>query len=183
MEHSVRTHAKRDEEELLSAVESLRNQLRRTESSLQAVRTRLSSAAGREHSDSCFDQAADLTVEDFVQLNHNRRCSSNCKKPVGSASCRDFQRKHRKVGVHFVSVGTSICSKLKITVSSTKQMDCPCLSSKRVYASVNETINMFLFQISYLKSALDMHLVSIPKLEERIVTREAEVSAQDKILR
>jgi len=42
---------------------------------------------------------------------------------------------------------------------------------------------MFLFQISYLESTLGMHLVSIPKLEERIVTLEAEVSAQDKILR
>lgn len=42
---------------------------------------------------------------------------------------------------------------------------------------------MFVFQISYLESTLGTHLVSIPKLKEQIVNLEAEVSAQDKILR
>ena len=42
---------------------------------------------------------------------------------------------------------------------------------------------MFVFQISYLESTLGTSLVSIPKLKEQIVGLEAEVSAQDKILR
>lgn len=42
---------------------------------------------------------------------------------------------------------------------------------------------MFVFQISYLESTLGTRLVSIPKLKEQIVNLEAEVSAQDKILR
>lgn len=48
---------------------------------------------------------------------------------------------------------------------------------------VNETPNMFVFQISYLEAALATHLISIPKLKEQIVNLEAEVSAQDKILK
>lgn len=52
-----------------------------------------------------------------------------------------------------------------------------------VYANVNVTPNMFVFQISYLEAALGTHLVSIPKLKEQIVNLEAEVSAQDKILK
>lgn len=42
---------------------------------------------------------------------------------------------------------------------------------------------MFVFQISYLESTLAAHLVSIPKLKEQIANLEAEVSAQDKILK
>uniref|UniRef100_A0A8B9CAV7 Coiled-coil domain containing 18 n=1 Tax=Anser brachyrhynchus TaxID=132585 RepID=A0A8B9CAV7_9AVES len=57
------------------------------------------------------------------------------------------------------------------------------VSSKGIYASTNEALNMFVFQIFYLESTLGTRLVSIPKLEERIVNLEAEVSAQDKILR
>lgn len=52
-----------------------------------------------------------------------------------------------------------------------------------IYANVNVTPNMFVFQISYLEAALGTHLVSIPKLKEQIVNLEAEVSAQDKILK
>uniref|UniRef100_A0A8C0B1J0 Coiled-coil domain containing 18 n=1 Tax=Buteo japonicus TaxID=224669 RepID=A0A8C0B1J0_9AVES len=50
-----------------------------------------------------------------------------------------------------------------------------------------ETMNFELMQsktrICYLESTLGTHLVSIPKLKEQIVNLEAEVSAQDKILR
>ena len=58
-----------------------------------------------------------------------------------------------------------------------------CVSPGGIYSSVNETPNMFVFQICYLESTLGTHLVSIPKLKEQIVNLEAEVSAQDKILR
>lgn len=52
-----------------------------------------------------------------------------------------------------------------------------------LYANINETPNMFVFQISYLEAALATHLFNIPKLKEQIVNLEAEVSAQDKILK
>ncbi|KAF4793052.1 Coiled-coil domain-containing protein 18 [Turdus rufiventris] len=50
-----------------------------------------------------------------------------------------------------------------------------------------ETMNFELMQsktkISYLEATLATHLISIPKLKEQIVNLEAEVSAQDKILK
>lgn len=54
---------------------------------------------------------------------------------------------------------------------------------KAIYAGLNETSNMFIFQISYLETTLGTRLESIPKLKEQIANLEAEISAQDKILR
>ncbi|XP_021260455.1 coiled-coil domain-containing protein 18 isoform X5 [Numida meleagris] len=188
MECSMWTCYKSDDEELLAAVDSLRNQLRRTEKNLQTVGAELSSAGTSEHSDCCFDEAADLTLENLVQLNCNSQYSSNCKKTVGKMSCRDFQRKSNSdlMPIAF-DKAVEENERLKEKLNDLHEQNASLASQNHYLNNKIETINLELMEsktrISYLESTLGTHLVSIPKLEERIVTLEAEVSAQDKILR
>eukprot|EP00076_Gallus_gallus_P003412 NP_001238963.1 coiled-coil domain-containing protein 18 [Gallus gallus] len=186
MEYSMWAHPRSDDEELL--LESLRRQLRRTEENLQSVGAELSSTGTREHSDRCFEEAANLTLEDLVQLNCNSQCSSNCKKTVGKTSCWDFQRKSKSdlLPTAF-DKAVKENERLKEKLNNLHEQNASLASQNHYLKNRIETTNMELMEsktrISYLESTLGMHLVSIPKLEERIVTLEAEVSAQDKILR
>uniref|UniRef100_A0A8C3LER7 Coiled-coil domain containing 18 n=1 Tax=Chrysolophus pictus TaxID=9089 RepID=A0A8C3LER7_CHRPC len=188
MECSVWARSRSDDEELLVAVESLRSQLRRTEESLQSVGTELSSTGTREHSHGCFDGAADLILEDLVQLNCNSQCSSNCKKTAGKTYCWDFQRKSKldlMPTAFDKAVEENECLKEKLY--DLHEQNASLASQNHYLKNRVETTNLELMEsktrISYLESTLGTHLVNIPKLEERIVTLEAEVSAQDKILR
>ncbi|XP_025913294.1 coiled-coil domain-containing protein 18 isoform X3 [Apteryx rowi] len=191
-EYRMWTHSKSDDddEELLANVESLRNQLRRTERDLQTVGEELSSTSASEHSDH-LEEAADLTLEDLVQPNSNYQGSSNCKKNAGKTSCqeRNFQRKSKSYSVSTTSSKTveQENKHLKEKLNALHEQNASLTSQNHYLKNKVETINFELMQsktrISYLESALGTRSASIPKLEEQIVNLEAEVSAQDKILR
>ncbi|KFV43693.1 Coiled-coil domain-containing protein 18, partial [Gavia stellata] len=191
MEYSMWTCSKSAaDEDLLANLQSLRNQLRRTEKNLQTVEEELSSTRTSEHYGHCFDEAVDFTLEDLVQPNCNYQGISNCKKNAGKTSCQDFQRKS-EVNIAVLSttshktVEENECLKEKLDALHEQNVF---LDSQNYYLKNRvETMNFELMRsktrISYLESTLGTRLVSIPKLKEQIVNLKAEVSAQDKILR
>ncbi|XP_038001008.1 coiled-coil domain-containing protein 18 isoform X2 [Motacilla alba alba] len=174
------------DDDLLVNVQSLQSQLRRTEKSLQTVEKELSST--REHYSHCFDEATDVPLEDFVQPNYDCQGLSSCKKNSGRTSRQDFQRKCKSY-----SVSTTLDKTVEENEQLQEQLDAlheqnASLTSQNHFLKNRvETMNFELMQsktkISYLEAALATHLISIPKLQEQIVNLEAEVSAQDKILK
>ncbi|OWK64480.1 Coiled-coil domain-containing protein 18 [Lonchura striata] len=92
MECSMWTHSENDaDDDLLANVQSLQNQLRRTEKNLQTVEKELSSTG--EHCGHCFNEVIDVPLEDFVQPNYDCQGFSSCRKNSGRTSHQDFQRK------------------------------------------------------------------------------------------
>ncbi|OPJ77316.1 coiled-coil domain-containing protein 18 isoform A [Patagioenas fasciata monilis] len=189
MEYSMWTCSKSvAAEDLLANLQSLQNQLRRTEKDLQTVEEELSSTSTSEHYGHCFGEAVDLTLEDLAQPNCSYQGISNCKKNAGKTSCQDFQRKSK-----FYSVSTNpdkIVEEnecLKEKLNALHQQNAYLTSQNCYLKNRVETVNVELMQsktrIAYLESTVGTHLVSIPKLKEQIINLEAEVSAQDKILR
>ncbi|XP_041277221.1 coiled-coil domain-containing protein 18 [Onychostruthus taczanowskii] len=187
MECSMWTCSKSDaDEDLLANVQSLQNQLRRTERNLQSVEKELSSTRG--HYGHCFDEVTDVPLEDFVQPNYDCQGFSSCKKNSGKTSHQDFQRKCKSY-----SVSTTLNKTVEENEQLQEQLDAlheqnaSLTSQNHCLKNRVETMNFELMQaktkISYLEAALATHLISIPKLKEQIVNLEAEVSAQDKILK
>ncbi|XP_068055915.1 coiled-coil domain-containing protein 18 isoform X3 [Anomalospiza imberbis] len=187
MECSMWTCSKSDaDDDLLANVQSLQNQLRRTEKSLQTVEKELSST--REHYGHCFNEVINLPLEDFVQPNYDCQGFSSYRKNSGRTSCQDFQRK-----CNSYSVSTTLDKTVEENEQLQEQLNAlheqnASLTSQNHYLKNRvETMNFELMQsktkISYLEAALATHLISIPKLKEQIVNLEAEVSAQDKILK
>ncbi|KAI1236674.1 coiled-coil domain-containing protein 18, partial [Lamprotornis superbus] len=174
------------DDDLLANVQSLQNQLRRTEKNLQTVEKALSSTS--EHYSCCFDEVIDVPLEDFVQPNYNCQGFSSCKKNYGRTSHQDIQRKPK-----YYSVSTTLDKTVEENEHLQEKLDAlheqnASLTSQNHYLKDRvETMNFELMQsktkISYLEAVLATHLVSIPKLKEQIVNLEAEVSAQDKILK
>ncbi|KAM6128730.1 LOW QUALITY PROTEIN: coiled-coil domain-containing protein 18 [Phoenicopterus ruber ruber] len=185
MEYSMWICAKSGaDEDVLANLQSLRNQLRRTEKSLQTVEEELSSTSTTEQYGHCFDEA----LEDLVQPNCNDQGSSNCKKNAGKTSCQDFQRKPTSYSVSTTSDKTmEENERLQEKLNALHEQNASLASQNQYLKNRVETMNFELMQsktkISYLESTLGTYLVSIPKLKEQIVNLEAEVSAQDKILR
>ncbi|KAM9621091.1 coiled-coil domain-containing protein 18 isoform 5-T5 [Morphnus guianensis] len=136
----------------------------------------------------CFNEAVDFTLEDLVQPNCNYQGFSNCKKNAGKTSCQDFQRKSKSCSVSTTSGKTvEENERLKEKLDALHEQNASLASQNHYLKNRVETMNFELMQsktrICYLESTLGTHLVSIPKLKEQIVNLEAEVSAQDKILR
>ncbi|XP_052658393.1 coiled-coil domain-containing protein 18 isoform X4 [Harpia harpyja] len=176
------------DEDLLGNLQSLRNQLRRTERNLQTVEEELSSTSTSDRYGHCFNEAVDFTPEDLVQPNCNYQGFSNCKKNAGETSCQDFQRKSKSCSVSTTSDKTvEENERLKEKLDALHKQNASLASQNHYLKNRVETMNFELMQsktrICYLESTLGTHLVSIPKLKEQIVNLEAEVSAQDKILR
>ncbi|PKU48147.1 coiled-coil domain-containing protein 18 [Limosa lapponica baueri] len=189
MEYSMWTCAKSAaDEDLLVNWQSLRNQLRRTEKYLQTVEEELSTTSTSERYGQCFDEGVDVTLEDLVQPDCNHQGFSNHKKNAGKTSCQDFQRKPESYSVSTTSDKTAEENeRLKEKLDALHEQNAFLVSQNHCLKNRVETMNFELLQskarISYLESTLCTHLVSIPKLKEQIVNLEAEVSAQDKILR
>ncbi|KAM6199347.1 coiled-coil domain-containing protein 18 isoform 2-T2 [Sarcoramphus papa] len=189
MEYSMWTCSKSaPDEDLLANLQSLRNQLRRTEKNLQTVEEELSSTSTSEHYGHCFDEAVDFTLEDLIQPNCNYQGFSNCKKNAGKTSCQDFQRKPESYSVSTTSDKTvEENGRLKEKLDALHKQNASLASQNHHLKNRVETMNFELMQsktrISYLESSLGTRLVSIPKLKEQIVNLEAEVSAHNKILR
>uniref|UniRef100_A0A663DPV4 Coiled-coil domain containing 18 n=1 Tax=Aquila chrysaetos chrysaetos TaxID=223781 RepID=A0A663DPV4_AQUCH len=127
------------DEDLLGNLQSLRNQLRRTEKNLQTVEEELS----RYECSYSVSTTSDKTVEENEHL------------------------KEKLDALH--EQNASLASQNHYLKNRVEAMNFELMQSKT--------------RICYLESTLGTHLVSIPKLKEQIVNLEAEVSAQDKILR
>ncbi|KFV43433.1 Coiled-coil domain-containing protein 18, partial [Tyto alba] len=181
-------------EDLFANLQSLQNQLRRTEKHLQTVEEELSSTNISEHYGRCFDEAIDFTLEHLVQPNCNSQGFSNCEKNAGKTSCQDSQRKSQvNIALHYFHLSTTSDKtaeengRLQEKLDALHEQNASLISQNYYLKSRVETMNFELMQsktrISYLESTLGTHLVCIPKLKEQIVNLEAEVSAQDKIVR
>uniref|UniRef100_A0A8C5IHP6 Coiled-coil domain containing 18 n=1 Tax=Junco hyemalis TaxID=40217 RepID=A0A8C5IHP6_JUNHY len=137
----------------------------------------------REYYSHCFDEVTDVLLQDFVQPNYDCQGFSSCKKNSGRTSRQDFQRKCKSY---------SVSATLDKTVEGNEQLQekfdalheqNASLTSQNHYLKNRvETMNFELMR-SKTKGALATHLISIPKLKEQIVNLEAEISAQDKILK
>uniref|UniRef100_A0A8C0Z940 Coiled-coil domain containing 18 n=1 Tax=Cyanistes caeruleus TaxID=156563 RepID=A0A8C0Z940_CYACU len=126
-------------DDLLANVESLQNQLRRTEKNLQTVEKELSRYE--------CSYSVSTTLDESVEENeHLQEKLDALHEQNASLTSQNYYLKNRVETMNF-----------ELMQSKTK--------------------------ISYLEAALATHLVSIPKLKEQIVNLEAEVSAQDKILK
>uniref|UniRef100_A0A8C5IBR6 Coiled-coil domain containing 18 n=1 Tax=Junco hyemalis TaxID=40217 RepID=A0A8C5IBR6_JUNHY len=135
MECSMWTCSKSDaDDDLLANVQSLQNQLRRTEKNLQTVEKELS----RYECSYSVSATLDKTVEGNEQLQEK------------------FDALH--------------------------EQNASLTSQNHYLKNRVETMNFELMR-SKTKGALATHLISIPKLKEQIVNLEAEISAQDKILK
>ncbi|XP_008943601.1 PREDICTED: coiled-coil domain-containing protein 18 [Merops nubicus] len=187
MEYSMWTCSQSaPDEDLLANLQSLQNQLRRTEKNLQTVEEELSSTS--EHYGHCVDEVEDFILEDLVQLNCNYQGFSNSMKNAGKTPCQDFQRKSQPYSVATTSdktVEENEC--LKEQLNALCEQNASLTSQNHYLKNRVEMMNFELVQsktrISYLESTLGVGLDSIPKLKEQIVNLEAEVSAQGKILR
>lgn len=182
------TYSKSAADEDLANLQSLWNQLRKTEKNLQTVEEELSSTHTSERCGPCLDEAVNFTLEDLVQPNCNYQGFSDCKKNAGKTSFQDFQRKSESCSVSTASDKTAEENeRLKEKLDALHEQNASLTSQNHYLRNRVETMNFELVQsktrISYLESALGTRLVSIPKLKEQIVNLEAEVSAQDKILR
>ncbi|XP_040466615.1 coiled-coil domain-containing protein 18 isoform X1 [Falco naumanni] len=176
------------DEDLLANLQSLHSQLKRTEKNLQIVEEELSSTGTSEHYGRCFHEAADFTLEDLVQPNCSCQRFSSCEKNAIKTSCQDFQRKSESYSVSTTSDKSAEENEhLKEKLNVLHEQNASLVSQNHCLKNRVETMNFELMQsktkISYLESTLGTHLVSIPKWKEQIANLEAEVSAQDKILR
>ncbi|XP_010155700.1 PREDICTED: coiled-coil domain-containing protein 18 [Eurypyga helias] len=183
MEYSMRTSSQSAAaEDPLANLQSLQDQLTRTEKKLQTVEEELCSTSTSEHYGDCFDEAVDFTLEDLVLP------ISNCMKNAGKTYCQNFQTKPEAYSVSTTS-NTTVEENvyLKEKLDALREQNAYLASQNHYLKHRVETMNFELTQskrrISYLELTLDTHSVSIPKLKEQIVNLEAEVSAQDKILR
>uniref|UniRef100_A0A8C0EQE4 Coiled-coil domain containing 18 n=1 Tax=Bubo bubo TaxID=30461 RepID=A0A8C0EQE4_BUBBB len=141
------------DEDPLANVQSLRNQLRRTERNLQAVEEELSR----------YEVSTDVYIAHMCIYKYSYSVSTTSDKTVEENEC------------------------LKEKLGAIHEQNASLTSQNHYLKNRVETMNFELMQsktrISYLESILGTRLVSIPKLKEQIVNLEAEVSAQDKILR
>ncbi|XP_057886350.1 coiled-coil domain-containing protein 18 [Melospiza georgiana] len=189
MECSMWTCSKSDaDDDLLANVQSLQNQLRRTEKNLQTVEKELSRYDTREYYSHCFDEVTDVLLQDFVQPNYDCQGFSSCKKNSGRTSRQDFQRKCKSYSVSATLDKTvEENEQLQEKFDALHEQNASLTSQNHYLKNRVETMNFELMQsktkISYLEGALATHLISIPKLKEQIVNLEAEISAQDKILK
>ncbi|XP_019357165.1 PREDICTED: coiled-coil domain-containing protein 18 isoform X2 [Gavialis gangeticus] len=187
-------HKNEDEEEfLLANVVALRSQLKETEKSLQNLGEELSSSSEGSHCISHFTEIVGLSLEDLIQPNCSEYQNYSGQKSACKVSHQDRtpQRKS-KTKSHSVSAAFNKSMEkekehLKEKLSILHEQNSSLVSQNYCLMNKIETINLELAQsktrISLLESALGTHSVNIPLLEEQIVNLEAEVTAQDKVLR
>uniref|UniRef100_A0A7M4FG21 Coiled-coil domain containing 18 n=1 Tax=Crocodylus porosus TaxID=8502 RepID=A0A7M4FG21_CROPO len=187
-------HKNEDEEEfLLANVVALRSQLKETERSLQNLGEELSSSSEGSHCISHFTEIVGLSLEDLIQPNCSEYQNYSGQKSACKVSHQDrTPQKKSKTKSHSVSAAFNKSMEkenehLKEKLSILHEQNSSLVSQNYCLMNKIETINLELAQsktrISLLESALGTHSVNIPLLEEQIVNLEAEVTAQDKVLR
>ncbi|XP_057573668.1 coiled-coil domain-containing protein 18 isoform X4 [Hippopotamus amphibius kiboko] len=179
-----------EEESLLANVASLRHELKITEWSLQSLGDALSSVSPSENSDyaSNLSRSERLILEDLSQpsqlelLNYSPY-KKVCKMPNSGT---DFQKKPRdKMSFSSTPVDQEIKS-LREKLNKLRQQNACLVSQNHSLMTKIESVHFELTQsrakVSMLESA-QQQAANVPILEEQIINLEAEVSAQDKVLR
>ncbi|XP_066480276.1 coiled-coil domain-containing protein 18 isoform X1 [Tiliqua scincoides] len=180
-----------DEENLLANVVALRSQLRKTEQSLQNVGEELfSTCALDDLDDNIHDNEREiLTMEDLVDSSELQNSSAYSTAGRLSWKNRDSTRKPRN---NSFSLSLDKCMEeenelLRDKLNMVREQNASLTSQNHHLMNEVETINFELKQskarISFLECALGARSVSIPVLEDQIESLEAEVEAQDNVLR
>nr|XP_055208356.1 coiled-coil domain-containing protein 18 isoform X2 [Gorilla gorilla gorilla]XP_055208361.1 coiled-coil domain-containing protein 18 isoform X2 [Gorilla gorilla gorilla] len=190
MESSSSDYYNKDnkEESLLANVASLRHELKITEWSLQSLGEELSSVSPSENSDYAPNPSRSEKLILDVQPSHpgllNYSPYENVCKISGSST--DFQKKPRdKMFSSSTPVDQEIKS-LREKLNKLRQQNACLVTQNHSLMTKFESIHFELTQsrakVSMLESA-QQQAASVPILEEQIINLEAEVSAQDKVLR
>ncbi|XP_072500126.1 coiled-coil domain-containing protein 18 isoform X3 [Notamacropus eugenii] len=193
---SLKYYQKDDEEEnLLANVASLRNELEKTEWNLQNLGEELSnsSSPGNSSENSIHPTRFErLSVDDLVQPFHPGFVNYSTHKNVGKMPCSnsDLQRKSRDKSYDVSSItNTSVDQEnkgLREKLNKLRQHNASLISQNHTLMNKIESLHFELTQsktkICVLESTQSQSF-SIPILEEQIINLEAEVSAQDKVLR
>nr|XP_021516584.1 coiled-coil domain-containing protein 18-like [Meriones unguiculatus] len=178
-----------EEESLLANVASLRHELKVTEWSLQNLGEELSSVSPSENSDYvCSPSRCErIILEELAQPSHLGHLNyPPYKKVCKTSGSIDFQKKPRdKVSFSSASVDEEIKS-LREKLNQLRQQNAHLVTQNHSLMTKIESIHFELTQykakMSLLESAQEQ-VANIPILEEQILNLEAEVSAQDKVLR
>ncbi|XP_048670396.1 coiled-coil domain-containing protein 18 isoform X6 [Marmota marmota marmota] len=178
-----------EEESLLANVASLRHELKITEWSLQNLGEELSSVSPSENSDytSNPSRTERLILEDLVQPSHPglSNYSSYKKLCKMSGSSTEFQKSARDK-MSFSSPVDQEIKSLREKLNKLRQQNACLVTQNHSLMTKIESIHFELTQskakISVLESA-QQQAANIPILEEQIINLEAEVKAQDKVLR
>ncbi|XP_044531423.1 coiled-coil domain-containing protein 18 [Gracilinanus agilis] len=178
-----------EEENLLANVTSLRNELNRTEWSLQNLGEELSIPADNSESSIHLTRFERLSVDDLVQPLYS---GPGPHKTVGKItySNSDLQRKSRdKSYVASSATNPSVDQEnrgLREKLNKLRQHNASLISQNHALMNKIESLNFELTQsrtkICVLEATQSQNF-SIPILEEQIINLEAEVSAQDQVLR
>ncbi|XP_037357108.1 coiled-coil domain-containing protein 18 isoform X2 [Talpa occidentalis] len=193
MESSLSDFCNKDNEEesLLANVASLRHELKLTEWSLQNLGEALFSVSPSENSDYASNPSRSerLVLEDLAHLRHRGLLNYSpynkvCKMSNSSSDC---QKKSRdKVSFSSSASIDQEIKNLREKLNKLRQQNACLVSQNHSLMTKIESVHFELTQsrakVSMLESA-QQQAASVPILEEQIINLEAEVSAQDKVLR
>uniref|UniRef100_G3U7W6 Coiled-coil domain containing 18 n=1 Tax=Loxodonta africana TaxID=9785 RepID=G3U7W6_LOXAF len=180
-----------EEESLLANVASIRHELKITEWSLQNLGEELSSVSTSENSDyacnpSRFER---LVLEDLAQPRHPGLLNYSPYKKVcklSGGNTDSHQKPRDKVSFAFSTPMDQEIKSLREKLNKLRQQNACLVSQNHSLMTKIESIHFELTQskakVSILESA-QQQAANVPILEEQIINLEAEVSAQDKVLR
>ncbi|XP_051849288.1 coiled-coil domain-containing protein 18 isoform X2 [Antechinus flavipes] len=182
-----------EEENLLANVASLRNELEKTEWSLQNLEElSITDAVDTSENGIHPTRFERLSVDDLVQPFHPGLINYSTHKNVGKMpySNSDFQRKSRDKSYVASSItNTSVDQEnkgLREKLNKLRQHNASLISQNHALMNKIESLHFELTQsrtkICVLENTQSQSF-SVPILEEQIINLEAEVSAQDKVLR
>ncbi|XP_050011676.1 coiled-coil domain-containing protein 18 isoform X3 [Alexandromys fortis] len=178
-----------EEEGLLANVASLRHELKITEWSLQNLGEELSSVSPSENSDYVCNPSRSerLILEELTQPSRLGLLKyPPYKKVCKTSGSTDYQKKTRdKVSFSSASMDQEVKS-LREKLNKLRQQNACLVTQNHSLMTRMESVHFELTQskakMSLLESAQEQ-AANIPILEEQIINLEAEVSAQDKVLR
>ncbi|XP_052494004.1 coiled-coil domain-containing protein 18 [Budorcas taxicolor] len=180
-----------EEESLLANVASLRHELKITEWSLQSLGEELSSVSPSENSDYApnLSRSERFILEDLSHPSHLGLLNYSphkrvCKMPNSGT---DFQKKPRdKMSFSSSTPVDQEIRSLREKLNKLRQQNACLVSQNHSLMTKIESVHFELTQsrakVSMLESA-QKQAANVPILEEQIINLEAEVSAQDKVLR
>ncbi|XP_045055450.2 coiled-coil domain-containing protein 18 [Desmodus rotundus] len=180
-----------EEENLLANVASLRHELKITEWSLQNLGEELSSVSPSENSDYASNPSRSerLILEDLSQPSHLGLSNYSPYKKVYKmpSSISDFQKQPRdKISFSLSTPMDQEIKSLREKLNKLRQQNACLVSQNHSLMTKIESVHFELTQsrakVSVLESA-QQQAANVPILEEQIINLEAEVSAQDKVLR
>nr|XP_008263090.1 coiled-coil domain-containing protein 18 isoform X1 [Oryctolagus cuniculus]XP_008263093.1 coiled-coil domain-containing protein 18 isoform X1 [Oryctolagus cuniculus]XP_017201566.1 coiled-coil domain-containing protein 18 isoform X1 [Oryctolagus cuniculus]XP_051713433.1 coiled-coil domain-containing protein 18 isoform X1 [Oryctolagus cuniculus]XP_051713434.1 coiled-coil domain-containing protein 18 isoform X1 [Oryctolagus cuniculus]XP_051713435.1 coiled-coil domain-containing protein 18 isof len=193
MESSSSDYCNKDNEEesLLANVASLRHELKITEWNLQSLGEELSSVSPSENSENISNPSRSerLILEDLVQPGHSELSNYSPFKKICkmAGSSTDFQKKPRdKTPFSSSNPVDQEIKSLREKLNKLRQQNACLVTQNHSLMTKIESIHFELTQskakVSMLESA-QQQAANVPILEEQIINLEAEVSAQDKVLR